>query len=53
MSISCGQKNNGIEFTFVMNSNSTSDDKRFVRRKNGESLSPQCIKKTAKFVGGA
>ena len=30
-----------------------SADKRFVRRKNGERPSPQCIKKTVKFGGGA
>ena len=30
-----------------------SDSKRFVRRKNEERLSPQCIKKTVKFGGGA
>ena len=30
-----------------------SDGKRFVRRKNGERLSPQCVKKTVKFGGGA
>ena len=29
-----------------------SDGKRFVRRKNGEHLSPQCVKKTMKFRGG-
>ena len=28
-----------------------SDGKRFVRHKNGEHLSPQCIKKTVKFGG--
>ena len=28
-----------------------SDGKRFVRRKNGERLSPQCVKKTVKFGG--
>ena len=30
-----------------------SDGKRFVRCKIGERLSPQCIKKTVKFGGGA
>ena len=30
-----------------------SDGKRFVRCKNGECLSPQCVKKTVKFVGGS
>ena len=30
-----------------------SDGKRFVRGKNGECLSPQCIKKTVKFGGGS
>ena len=29
------------------------DGKRFVRRKNGEHLSTQCVKKTVKFGGGA
>ena len=29
-----------------------SDSKRFVRRKNGECLSPQCVKKIVKFGGG-
>ena len=29
-----------------------SDGKRFVRCKNGECLSPQCVKKTVKFRGG-
>ena len=29
-----------------------SDGKRFVRRKNGERLSPKCVKKTLKFGGG-
>ena len=29
-----------------------SDDKRFVRRKYRERLSPQCVKKTVKFGGG-
>ena len=29
-----------------------SDRKRFVRRKIGERLSPQCVKKTVKFGGG-
>ena len=28
-----------------------SDGKRFIRRKNGECLSPQCVKKTVKFRG--
>ena len=28
-----------------------SDGKRFVRYKNGERLSPQCVKKTVKFEG--
>ena len=28
-----------------------SDRKRFVRRKNRERLSPQCVKKTVKFGG--
>ena len=28
-----------------------SDSKRFVRHKNGERLSPQCVKKTVKFGG--
>ena len=30
-----------------------SDGKRFVIRKNWECLSPQCVKKTMKFGGGA
>ena len=30
-----------------------SDVKRFVRGKNGECLSLQCVKKTVKFGGGA
>ena len=30
-----------------------SDDKRFVRLKNWERLSPKCIRKTMKFGGGA
>ena len=30
-----------------------SDGKTFVRYKNGECLSPQCVKKTVKFGGGA
>ena len=30
-----------------------SDDKRFVRHKNREHLSPQCVKKTVKFGGGS
>ena len=29
-----------------------SDGKRFVRRKNEEHLSPQCVKKTVKFGSG-
>ena len=29
-----------------------SNDKRFVRRKNGKRLSPQCVKKTVKFGRG-
>ena len=29
-----------------------SDGKRFIRHKNGERLSPQCVKKTVKFGGG-
>ena len=29
-----------------------SDGKRFVRCKNRECLSPQCVKKTLKFGGG-
>ena len=29
------------------------DGKSFVRRKNGEPLSPQCVKKIVKFGGGA
>ena len=30
-----------------------SDGKKFIRRKNGERLSPQCAEKTVKFGGGA
>ena len=30
-----------------------SDGKRFVRCKNGEHFSPQCVKKTVRFVGGS
>ena len=30
-----------------------SDGKRFVGHKNGERLSPQCVKKTVKFEGEA
>ena len=30
-----------------------SDGKRFVRSKNREHLSPQCVKKTVKFGGGS
>ena len=30
-----------------------SNGKRFVRHKNGECLSPQCVKKTVKFGGEA
>ena len=29
-----------------------SDGKKFVRRKNGERLSPQCVQKTVKFGEG-
>ena len=30
-----------------------SDGQKFVKRKNGERLSPQCVKNTVKFGGGA
>ena len=30
-----------------------SDGKSFVRHKNGECLSPQCVRKTVKFGGGS
>ena len=48
LSISCGQWNM-VHFSDESKLNLFgSDRKRFVRRKNGERLSPQCVKKTVK-----